>query len=246
LERSGGLSGVARASLEGAWVLAAPGPGRDHGNLGGHGSGRAHPHRDRATADEPVRNSARAFRRGRACDPGIADGGPSVEQRDGRPRRDRGPAATQRAPRRSAEPAPVPPPGEGGSRSGHGTTARITQVRAGSGDTGWVGARADELVLSLEHRGYSVVGDLAELLPVGDAPAIDRTRPPRSFSRRPWPRWPSFSEQFAKDWSSMRGPDEKVKGGSTVGRVAGLPVVPGSAFGGAARRPRTGTGSPRR
>jgi len=30
-----------------------------------------------------------------------------------------------------------------------------------------------------------------------------------------------LSEQFAKDWSSMRGPDEKVKGGSTVGRVAG-------------------------
>jgi len=85
----------------------------------------------------------------------------------------------------------------------------------------WVAARAAEIVGSLEKRDYSVVGDLAELLPVGSG---DGRRPDDATSEElleaSMVALTELVEVHAKAWWHERRPDTKVDASST-GRVVG-------------------------
>ena len=85
----------------------------------------------------------------------------------------------------------------------------------------WVAARAGEIVGSLETRGYSVVGDLSELLPVGNEGG---RRPDEATNEElleaSMVALTELVEVHAKAWWHERRPDKKVQGPST-GRALG-------------------------
>lgn len=90
----------------------------------------------------------------------------------------------------------------------------------------WVAARATEIVGSLECRGYSVVGDLSELLPVGSE--VGR-RPDDATNEElleaSMVALTELVEVHAKAWWQERKPDKKVQATSTgraVGAARGL------------------------